>query len=123
LGGDLGGGIFINPGLGDDCFDIGFFGSAGAGGGFNAGAGVFAGYVPGSASNVSGKTVQVTQNYGAASGSISFDRATGAYAGNTVGIGPGLPFGTALTYERTGTLTLNDLLKRIGIKRNCECKK
>lgn len=121
---ELGGGLLINPGFGDDCFDIGLYGSAGAGVGVNASLGVQFGYVPGPASNVDGVTLNYNLSHGAWTGTVYTDPNNPdpvlAPKGGAVSYGLSIPFGFSTTFSATGALTLNKLLKWIGFER-CGC--
>jgi RHS repeat-associated protein len=124
LGISLGGGILINPGLGNNCFDIGVYGDAGAGGGLMVGAGVQFGYAPGPSSNVSGVTLNYNYGYGPGSVTIQTDPNNPdpilAPTGGSVGVGIGLPAGVSVTANATATITLNRILSAVGMNR-CGC--
>lgn len=119
-------GLFINPGIGESCFDIGIYGSAGAGWGLFASAGAQVGYVPGPSSNVTGVTANYNLGTGAWSGTVftdpNFPDPVLAPKGGAVGYGISLPWGVSQTFSATGAVTVNRVLSWIGVER-CGCKK
>jgi RHS repeat-associated protein len=114
--GTFGAGALINPGFGDECFDIGFFGTLGAGAGFGLGAQVTAGISQGNVDSLSGSSLTVFG--GVVSGSVDLTPGGGNNFGGSVGVGPGGGWGIMVT--DTGTFTLNDLLSSFGYDR-CDC--
>jgi RHS repeat-associated protein len=120
LGFEGGFGLLLNPGFGEECFDIGIYGSFGAGGGFNVGGGLVGGVSFGPASNVSGITMNNNFTLGPASLTLPRNE-QGQLTGVMGGLGPSIPLGASITLTGTGTLTLNKLLKAIGFER-CGCE-
>ncbi len=88
--------------------NIGFTGSAGIGGGLNVSSDVYAGFVTGNISNVSGQTLNINLVAGPVSVTVFTDK-NGNVIGGTVGLGPGVPAGASGTYSNTGVLTLQNI--------------
>jgi len=88
--------------------NIGFTGSLGIGGGLNISGDVYAGFVAGDISNVSGPTLNTNLIGGPVSVTVFTDM-NGNVIGGTVGLGPGIPVGASGTYSNTGVLTLQDI--------------
>lgn len=106
IGAEASGGIAINPGIGNECADVGGFASIGGGGGLNVSADIFVGYVPGPVSNVSGETNNVNISIGPLSVTVFLDPKSNNVMGGTIGVGPGLPAGISVTKSMTGTATI-----------------
>jgi RHS repeat-associated protein len=98
-------GIVINIGPNPNA---GVFGSIGAGGGVNVSGDVFAGFIYGDITNVSGLTANINGVLGPLSVTIFTDPQTGQILGGTIGWGPGIPLGGSGTLSQTGTFTLTD---------------
>jgi len=106
------GGVVLNPGWGGYKGDIGIFGSTGTGGGVNVSSDIFAGYIKGSMSDVSGVTTNINIVAGLVSLTFFINPDTGELMGLTAGLGPSAsPVGASGTISATGILTLGDLLK------------
>ena len=88
--------------------NIGFTGSLGIGGGLNISGDIYAGFVAGDISNVSGPTLNINLIGGPVSVTVFTDM-NGNVIGGTVGLGPGIPIGASGTYSNTGVLTLQDI--------------
>ena len=110
-GGEISGGVVINPGFYGQNADAGFFTSVGATVGVNISADVFIGYIKGGIENVSGTTVNQNISVGPISISIFHNPTTGEIMGGTIGVGPGAtPVGYSGAFDITGTVTIRDLL-------------
>ena len=98
-------------------FDIGVYGAAGGGIGVDLGAGVSAGYVPGSSKNIAGQTLDLQGSLGpvTASGSVAIttDGCHKSNGSGSLGLSLGLPVGAALTTTRTGTFGLSNIMSWI----------
>jgi RHS repeat-associated protein len=126
IGFEIGFGVYINPGLGDDCFDFGVYGSGGVGGGWNIGGGITGGYVPGPSSNSSGTTVNYNVGEGPVLVTVYTDPKNpdpvAAPTGGSISYGFwGWPWAVSASLVRTGTFGVNDLLRWAGFDR-CGCK-
>ncbi|MFA6231186.1 MAG: RHS repeat-associated core domain-containing protein [Rhodanobacter sp.] len=109
----LSGGIYVSWGQG---FDIGVYGSVGGGVGVDLGAGVSAGYVPGSSSNIAGQTLDLQGSIGPVTGSGSVaitSNGCKSYGSGSIGAGLGLPLGGALTSTFTNTFGLSNIMSLI----------
>jgi hypothetical protein len=101
------GGVVLNPGLGDDCADVGVFGAYGYGGGLNVSADAFIGFVTGPMSNVPGRTTNSNFTIGPVSITIFYAPDGSGPIGGTVGLGPSLPIPMASgTFSNTGVASL-----------------
>jgi hypothetical protein len=94
--------FFINPGFDDGKSELGFFGSAGAGGGVNVSADIFVGFVKGGVENIEGKTLNINVGLGPVSVTVMTDPKTGDTVGGTIGVGPGA---TPVSASGTGSIT------------------
>jgi hypothetical protein len=128
-GGPTGGiGFMINPGLGDNCFDFGFYATGGLHAGANVGASGNLAYVQGSSSNVSGTTFEQyigVSRWGVSAsweGNAAWDifrnkgpfRAPDAFGGS---VGIGIPYTYSTGVSHTVTASTNDVLKFFGYDR------
>lgn len=85
--------------------EVGAFGSVGGGAGFNISSDVFVGFVKGSASNISGETINANIGVGSLSVTVFFDKSTGEALGGTFGVGQGTtPVSGSLTWSSTGRI-------------------
>jgi RHS repeat-associated protein len=113
-GGEVAGGVAINPGLFAQKADAGLFASVGATAGVNISADVFVGYVKGGIENVKGQTINQNISVGPISITTFHDPTTGEIIGGTIGAGPGATLvGYSGAYDITGTATIRDFLNWI----------
>jgi hypothetical protein len=114
-GGEVAGGVVINPGLFGQKADAGVFASVGPTAGVNISADVFVGYVKGGIENVKGTTMNQNISVGPISITIFHDQITGEIMGGTIGAGPGATaVGYSGAYDTTGTATIRDFLNWIA---------
>jgi hypothetical protein len=106
-GAEASGGIIINPGFGDDCADIGVFGSFGLGGGLNISADAFVGFVAGPMTNAAGPTNDSNITIGPISITVFYSPDGSGPIGGTIGLGPSIPpgVGASGTKSNTGVLS------------------
>jgi len=119
------GGIILNPGLGDSCFDIGLYGAGGIRAGFGVGAGVNLGVVAGQSANVSGQSLDISASYGFSSFGAGWslpprsqgNKLTSSPQSVLFGTSLGSPFSITVGLTKTGTVSVNDFLRLIGFSR------
>ena len=100
-------GLIVNPGIGESEVDVGIFGSAGRGGGFNIGADVFVGIYKGQ--SIEGHANNLNIVIGPVRITITLDKYDNSFQGVSVGLGPTVPVGFSATESITECLTGRDI--------------